>query len=231
MTGKNEEDRFAETEQTRHRPPLDEMAPWDLETATFALGCFWLPDARFGLTKGVWRTSVGYAGGTKDDPTYHDLGDHSECVQIQFDPSVVSYGELLAVMWAAHDTTQPSYVSQYASIVLAHDDIQFEIAQESLAALEALLGQKMHTRIERTGRFWLAEDYHQKYHLQNDEVLMEDFWGMYPSLREFIDSPTAARVNGFMAGEGTPARLAWEINLFGLSPAGRARLGDIVMKR
>lgn len=231
MSGKNERDRFAETEQTRQRPPLDEMIPWTLETAAFALGCFWLPEARFGLTKGVWRTRVGYAGGTKDDPTYHDLGDHSECVQIQFDPTIVSYGELLAIVWEAHDTTQPCYVSQYASIVLAHDDTQFAIAQESVAALEALYGHRVHTRVERLERFWLAEDYHQKYYLQNDDVLMEDFWGAYPSLHEFIDSPTAARVNGFVAGEGTPARLAWEADLFGLSETGRSRLGDIVMKR
>ncbi|NTW28234.1 MAG: peptide-methionine (S)-S-oxide reductase MsrA [Coriobacteriia bacterium] len=231
MSGYNEEDRFAETEQTRPRPPLDDIVPWTLETATFAMGCFWLPDARFGLTKGVWRTRVGYAGGTKLDPTYHDLGDHTECVQVQFDPTVVSYNELLGVMWASHNPTSPAYTRQYESIVLANDEEQLELAHKSAAALEALYGKRLYTRIELLKRFWPAEDYHQKYHLQNDEEMMADFWSMFPTLQDFVDSPTAARVNGYLTGEGTPERLIGEIGLFGLSEEGQLRLGDIVMRR
>lgn len=231
MSVVNQRDRFEETEQTRPTAPLDGDVPWILETATFGLGCFWMPDALFGLTKGVWRTRVGYAGGTKDKPRYDDLGNHTECVQVHFDPAVVSYGELLGVMWAAHDATKPSYVDQYASIVLANDEHQLEAARSCAAALAALYEKPLHTRIERLDGFWLAEDYHQKYYLQNDEELMEDFWGTYPSLEDFIDSPTAARVNGYMGGQGTPERLAWEIGLFGLSASAQVRLGDTVMRR
>ena len=76
-------------------PALDAAAPARTETATFALGCFWCPDAQFGILPGVVRTRVGYAGGTTENPTYHDLGDHTECVQIDYDPRALSFDQVL----------------------------------------------------------------------------------------------------------------------------------------
>jgi len=72
--------------------PASEMT----ETATFGVGCFWGPDAQFGALDGVVCTRVGYAGGTKTDPTYHSLGDQTEVFQLDFDPDVISYSDLLA---------------------------------------------------------------------------------------------------------------------------------------
>jgi hypothetical protein len=71
-------------------PPIDLSVPARIETATFALGWFWGPDSRFGSIKGVIRTRVGYTGGKKKNPTYHSLGDHSESIQIDYDPSMIS---------------------------------------------------------------------------------------------------------------------------------------------
>jgi methionine-S-sulfoxide reductase len=77
-----------------------------METASFALGCFWGPEARFGVINGVVHTRVGYAGGTTPHPRYRDLGDHSETVQVDFDPAVITYAELLDVFWKSHNPSR-----------------------------------------------------------------------------------------------------------------------------
>ena len=86
-------------------PPIDAAAPSNIETATFALGCFWSPDARFGVVPGVVRTRVGYAGGNTQNPSYHDLGGHTESIQIDYDPTQTSYKTMLELFWANHTPT------------------------------------------------------------------------------------------------------------------------------
>lgn len=73
--------------------------------ATFALGCFWAPDAYFGATKGVIRTRVGFTGGSKGAPTYRNLGDHTEAIELDYDPNEISYKQLLDIFWEIHDPT------------------------------------------------------------------------------------------------------------------------------
>lgn len=75
-------------------PPIDVQTLRETETAAFALGCFWGAEAQFGCLPGIVYTRVGYAGGTKENPTYHNLGDHTETVQVVYDPSEISYEEL-----------------------------------------------------------------------------------------------------------------------------------------
>jgi len=90
---------FAQTEI-----PYDQkMNELDSETATFALGCFWGPDASFGALEGVVRTRVGYAGGTTEGPTYKMIGDHTETIEIDYDPAVISYRELLEIFFDSHN--------------------------------------------------------------------------------------------------------------------------------
>jgi peptide methionine sulfoxide reductase MsrA len=173
----------------------------------------------------VWRTRAGYAGGDKQNPTYHDLGDQTECFQVDFDPATVSYEELLGLALASHDPTRAAYKVQYASLVLAGDEAQLATAQAVASRMERQLGRKLATRIEPLKRFWIAEDYHQKYHLRGNRTLLHDFRAMFggdeAALRE---STSAARVNGYAAGEGTTAQLGREIDLLGLSPDGRSTL-------
>ena len=128
--------------------------------------------------------------------------------------------------FAAHNPTWRAHKAQYASRVLAHDDEQLAIAQERAARVAAAAGVlSLATRIEPIRRFWLAEDYHQKYHLRNDRVLAREFAEMFGGDEAaFRESTAAARVNGYAAGGGTRAQLAAEIDLYGLSEAGRARL-------
>jgi peptide-methionine (S)-S-oxide reductase len=166
----------------------------------------------------VVRTRVGYAGGSKKNPTYHSLGGHSETIQIDYDPDQISYEELLAIFWASHNPTQPSYSSQYASIIFTHDARQAEQARGSLEE-EATERGTIHTEIVPLQSFTLAEDYHQKYYLQNTPRLMAEYGDIYPDMAEFVASTAVARVNGYVGGNGTPEQLA-----LGLSAEGQALL-------
>ena len=80
------------------------------------------------------RTRVGYAGGTRENPTYHKLGDHTETLQIDYDPALVSFGDLLTIFWASHRPTSPAHSRQYASRVFCHDDAQHATAEASRKA-------------------------------------------------------------------------------------------------
>ncbi|MHB1323897.1 MAG: peptide-methionine (S)-S-oxide reductase MsrA [Coriobacteriia bacterium] len=111
-------------------------------------------------------TRVGYAGGTTPHPTYRSMGDHSESIQIDFDPAVISYEDLLAEFWASHRPTRPSRSRQYASLVLYADEEQRQTAEASKRAMESRFGT-MHTDILPLGRFHLAEEYHQKYYAKH----------------------------------------------------------------
>lgn len=172
----------------------------------------------------MWRTRVGYAGGTTTDPTYRSIGDHTECFEVDFDPTAVSYEDLLALFWQSHNPARAPYSTQYASLVLTHSEEQLVTARASAGSFEQAVGRRVLTRIDSLRRFYLAEGYHQKYRLRNDRQLMSEFSAMYPNDRELVDSTAAARVNGYLDGGGSAARLAREIDGFGLTDEGRHRL-------
>lgn len=144
------------------------------ETATFGAGCFWGVEAEFRRTPGVTATAVGYEGGSKDNPTYKevctDRTGHAEVVQVEFDPALVSYNDLLTVFWANHDPTTlnrqgPDFGSQYRSAVFYHSPEQQEQAEHSRMALEAsgVFKRPIVTQIVPAETFYIAEDYHQQY--------------------------------------------------------------------
>ncbi|MFC4436484.1 MULTISPECIES: peptide-methionine (S)-S-oxide reductase MsrA [Natrialbaceae] len=189
-------------------PALLEGAPLEIpdatETATFGMGCFWGPDARFGALYGVARTRVGYAGGTEPDPTYFSLGDHTEVVQVAYDPAELSYEDLLEVFWTNHDWSTSAPKRQYRSVVLAHDDDQYEAACGERAALAERTGRSVTTDVERLEGFTPAEEFHQKYELQSTPVVGDELERLYGD--GFVDSTVVARLNGFVAGHGAPAQ-------------------------
>jgi len=201
-------------------PPIDASAPAQTETATFALGCFWAPDSRFGSLDGVIRTRVGYAGGTTESPTYHNLGDHTETIQIDYDPTQISYEQLLEIYWDSHDPTVRPLSRQYMSIVFYHNSEQRKLAMETKQHEEASLGRRVYTEIIPFSEFHLAEDYHQKYYLQQIPSLMKELAAIYPNFADFIDSTVSARINGYLRGHGTFQDLQEQLSSFGLSPAG-----------
>ena len=112
-------------------------------------------------------TRVGYAGGTTQNPTYRSMGDHSESIQIDYDPDVISYERLLAEFWASHRPTRPSRSRQYASVIFYADEEQRLAAETSKRAMEERLGTTLHTDIVPLDRFYLAEEYHQHYYAKN----------------------------------------------------------------
>lgn len=171
---------------------------------------------------------MGYSGGTKKDPTYHSLGDHSETIQVDFDPSQISYEKLLEVFWAGHDPTSRSWSRQYRAAVFFHNDAQGVLAIETRDREAAKRKSKIFTEILPYTAFFLAEGYHQKYSLRQKPDLMREFTAMYPKDGDFIGSTAAARVNGYVAGYGTYATLLTEISGFGLSPEGNKKLLDLV---
>jgi len=185
------------------------------QTATFAMGWFWGPDALFGAAEGVLRTRVGYAGGSRKNPTYYTIGDHTESIQIDFDPQKISYPELLKLFWNGHYPTGASHSRQYMSAIFYHNDEQRKQAEASRVEYEKKKG-KAGTVIECLQAFYRAEDYHQKYYLRSKDHLMSDLKKLPP--REFVDSKAAARMNGFIGGYGTTALLLSEIDSYGLSP-------------
>ncbi len=167
---------------------------------------------------------MGYSGGTKIDPTYHDLGDHTETIQLDYDPQAITYEQLVDVFWKGHDpATQPSS-TQYRSILFYHDEDQKRLAEQSRAALAESRGQAIATDIRPVGTFYRAEDYHQKYTLRSHGELLKEFTAMYPDADDLTDSTAAARINGLLAGAGRVETLCAEIDGYGLSPQGRETL-------
>jgi methionine-S-sulfoxide reductase len=166
----------------------------------------------------VIRTRVGYAGGEKVDPTYRSLGGHSETIQIDYDPSIISYAELLDVYWDSHSPTSRPWSQQYASIIFYHDEDQKQLAVETSKREADRLGEQVFTDIVPFSGFSLAEDYHQKYRLQQVPVLFDELRALYPDHSEFVDSTVAARLNGYAGGYGTLEALRAEIGDMGLPP-------------
>jgi len=176
----------------------------------------------------VVRTRVGYAGGTRENPTYRQLGDHSETIQIDYDPTVISYADLLQVFWSSHRPTQPPWSRQYMSVIFYHDEQQRQLAIESKAREVERLGQTVYTEVVPFDRFYRAEDYHQKYRLRAVREFMDEFRAIYPNTRDFVDSTAVARVNGYAGGNGTLENLMAEAELLGLSPSSQEALRKMV---
>jgi methionine-S-sulfoxide reductase len=174
---------------------------------------------------------VGYAGGSKRNPTYHDLGSHSETIQIDYDPNQITYEELLDVFWNSHSPTSRSFSRQYASIIFAHDEEQRQLAMETKAREAEERGRTIHTEIADYTEFWRAEDYHQKYRLRHVKDLWEAFKRMYPDFDDLVDSTAAARVNGYVGGHGTREQLEDEIGRLGLSSEEQETLRQIGERR
>lgn len=144
------------------------------EKAIFAAGCFWGVEADFRRRPGVVGTAAGYSGGTVDDPGYEAVCSgatgHAEVVEVEFDPARVSYEQLLELFWELHDPTQRDRQgmdvgSQYRSAIFFHGPAQESAARAAKAALDASgrWPEPVVTEIAPAGRFWPAEEHHQRY--------------------------------------------------------------------
>jgi peptide-methionine (S)-S-oxide reductase len=160
--------------------PLKGPWPDGMEQAVFGLGCFWGAERKFWQLPGVFTTAVGYAGGITPNPTYEEACSgktgHAEVVLVVFDPSAISYGELLRTFWEAHDPTQGmrqgnDIGTQYRSTIYTYGDDQLKLAEESLAMYQESLAtagfEAITTEVREAPAFFYAEDYHQQYLSKN----------------------------------------------------------------
>ncbi len=142
--------------------------------ATFGAGCFWGVEAAFRRVTGVTSTAVGYLGGTLKNPTYHDVctgkTGHAEVVQLEYDPSLASYEELLNMFWSLHDPTTlnrqgPDVGTQYRSAIFFHNAEQEAVAKASKEKLQnsGRYKRDIVTEITPASEFYRAEEYHQQY--------------------------------------------------------------------
>ena len=162
--------------------PLKSPDPEGLEVAIFGMGCFWGVERKFWALPGVWLTMVGYAGGFTPNPTYKEtctqLTGHNEVVRVIYDPSKVTYADLLKVFWENHDPTQGmrqgnDVGSTYRSGIYYTSEAQAAAARETKAAYQAALTAKGYgaitTEILPAPTFYFAEDYHQQYLAKNPD--------------------------------------------------------------
>ena len=146
------------------------------ELATLGGGCFWCTEAIYQMLPGVKSAVSGYAGGDEPNPTYKQVCSgktgHAEVIQVEFDPAVISYDQVLDTFWEAHDPTtlnrQGADVgTQYRSIILYNSDEQKAAAEKSRSAAQKKFSRPIVTEIVPLTRFWPAEDYHQEYYKLN----------------------------------------------------------------
>ncbi|XP_010271416.1 PREDICTED: peptide methionine sulfoxide reductase A5 isoform X2 [Nelumbo nucifera] len=183
-----------------------------LKTAVFALGSFWRSEAAFGCLDGVIRTTVGYAGGTKTNPEFRSLGDHAESVQIEYDPKIINFRQLLEVFWSSHDSRQvfgqgPDVGNQYRSIIFTNGTEETRIASASKEREQTRSKSSIvTTQIQQLRMFYPAEPEHQ-------------LIGNMPE-EELVRSTIAAKLNGY-AAELCPPRTQRQID---------AKINDILRK-
>jgi len=181
--------------------------------ATFGMSWFWFPEAQFGSAPGVVRTRVGYAGGSKDRPSYYSLGDHTETVDLDYDPEVTSYDKLLDMFWKNHNPTVKCS-RQYMSAIFYHDEQQKSLAEATFADAQKKTGGKITTKILPYEKLWEAEDYHQKYLLQQHPWLLTSL-DIDPD--DMIKSHVAARLNGYIGGYGKTSNFDSEWEKLGIN--------------
>jgi methionine-S-sulfoxide reductase len=157
------------------------------------------PDAEFGSLLGVEATRVGYVGGKKPGvPTYHAILDFSEGIQIDFDPAVLPLSHLLELVWSAHDAFRPGWGTQYAHRIFFTPSQEEEVRRSAVKHSERNK-KAIVTTLEPMSKFYVAEDYHQKYTLRHHSDLVKAI--KFKSEEQLRESKVAAKLNGWLAGE------------------------------
>ena len=156
------------------------------------------------------------------------MGDHIETIQIDYDPMRISYHELLDIFWKSHNPARRPWSRQYMSVIFYHNQEQKNLAIKTRDRESARVLNKIYTEIAPIDKFYLAENYHQKYRLRQERDLMREFNAMYPKFKDIVNSTAAARVNGYLGGHGSLPMLQKDLNKIGLSPESVQKLTGYV---
>jgi len=172
LKGRDEEMKLGSNKHFVLSNPIKGPFPENMEVVVFGTGCFWGTEKGFWRMPGVYSTAVGYAAGFTPNPTYEEVCSgrtgHNEVVHVAYDPSIVSFSDLLRLFWESHDPSQGmgqgnDSGTQYRSGIYFYSEEQKVLAEASKKAYEALLKRKITTEIIPAGPFYYAEEYHQQY--------------------------------------------------------------------
>ena len=180
------------------------------------------------MIEGVIRTRVGYAGGEMEGPNYGNMGDHTETVQVDFDPGRITYAQLLEIFWVSHRPTSRNWSRQYMNAIFYHNDEQRQLAMDSKSVVEQKIDGTIRSEVLPLRSFTMAENYHQKYMLKQHSKLKGELSRTYPLHQDYVASTAVARLNGYAGGNGTRDQLSREIETLGLSAEGKRVLSELV---
>lgn len=211
--------------------PAIESTSKNYETATFGLGCFWGPAAEFAVIDGVLRTRVGYTGGDSLTPSYENLGNHIEVIEVDYDPAVISYRQLIEAYFSLYDATVRPYSQRVKSMIYYRTEDEKQIANTVKEEVFKRVGSPLYTEIDPLGVFYLAEDRHQLYYLKQEPSLYREITEIFPTEKVQLLSVLASKLNGFIAGYGTAPDLDKVLSQSGLSEASLARMTYILTNR
>lgn len=217
-------------EELRSRALASSFSESAIQTTTLGMGCFWSPEALFGHLPGVIRTRVGYAGGTAKAPTYRQMGDHTETIQIDFDSEMITFEEILEVFWNNHNPFNINDYkgNQYRSLLLYANELQEETIQRVIRTRKALGKGEPATEIAPYSRFYLAEDKHQKYYLKRFPNAIEKLSALFTTQEELNNATLAARLNGLAKGYTNMERIKNEIRQWPTSPSSQKLMLDLI---
>jgi peptide methionine sulfoxide reductase MsrA len=157
------------------------------------------------------------------------MGDHTETVQLDYDPQRITYNQLLDIFWKSHRPTGRNWSTQYKNVIFFHNEQQRDLAMASKTALAKKTGKKIKTEVAPLNSFTMAENYHQKYILKQNQ-LKKEMLRIYPQHRNFVNSTAVARLNGYAGRNGTTDQLQREIDSLGLSAQGKQDLAEMVRR-
>jgi peptide-methionine (S)-S-oxide reductase len=202
-----------------------------VETAVLGMGCFWSPEALFGQLPGVLRTRTGYAGGTTEAPTYHQMGDHTETIQVDFDLDIISYEALLHLFWDSHNPVNINDYKgrQYLSLLLPRNEEQKEAIHRVARERESRGDSRPSgTEVAAFETFYPAEERHQKYYLKRFPDALDKLRPLYPFREALMESALASRLNGLAKGYTNMERILTEIKGWELPPGEREQLLELL---
>jgi peptide-methionine (S)-S-oxide reductase len=198
-----------------------------LAMATFAAGSFWEAEAHFGALEGVVRTRIGYAGGETRRPSYLAPGDHTEAVQVTFQPDLISYTKLLQVFWENHNAAIHAHTRRFASVIYYHDGLQRAAALASKYDEQERRRTVIFTEVLPFTTFYQAEDHYQKYYLNRFPELIVALSAIRADPQPLINSTAVARVNGYLAGFGSPEDIERNMVIYQVTPEWRETIMKI----
>jgi len=163
-----------------------------------------------------------------EDPTYRNMGDHTETVQVDYDPQRITYTQLLDIFWSNHRPGSRNWSRQYMNAIFYHNEQQHQQALASKRQVASKYGGTVRTEVLPLRTFTMAEDYHQKYILKGNAKLKNEMSRIFPLHKEFVSSTAVTRLNGYLGGNGSREQLSREIDLLGLSEGAKQALSRMI---